>query len=301
MICIVSHDAGGAEILSSWGLRSREPYCLVLDGPAVGIFKRKLGHCDLLSLNKAVEQSDWLLCGTSWASGLERNAIKTARLAGKKTVAFLDHWVNYHERFQGDGVCCYPDEIWVGDQYAYDLAENIFSDVPILLQSNPYVEDLQKRFKDEQLTSNARALDGSTVLYLCEPIKEHAFLQHGNERYWGYTEDDAISYFFDHIKLLGIEAPKVRIRLHPSEQAGKYDWVLRNSENYVTKSEEPDLAKDILRSDVVVGCTSMAMYIALLAEKRVVSVIPSEGVTCSIPFKEIEHMQALVSKSRMMD
>ena len=111
----------------------------MLDGPAVGIFQRKLGHCDLLGLNKAVEQSDWLLCGTSWASGLERNAIKMARLVGKKTVAFLDHWVNYHERFQVDGVCCYPDEIWVGDQYAYDLAEKIFSDVPILLRTNPYV------------------------------------------------------------------------------------------------------------------------------------------------------------------
>ena len=43
MIGIVSHDAGGAEILSSWALRSQEPYCLVLDGPAVGIFKENLG------------------------------------------------------------------------------------------------------------------------------------------------------------------------------------------------------------------------------------------------------------------
>ena len=173
--------------------------------------------------------------------------------------------------------------------------------MPILLQSNPYVEDLQKRFKDEQLTSNAKALDGSTVLYVCEPIKEHAFLQHGNEWYWGYTEDDAISYFFDHIKLLGIEAPKVRIRLHPSEQAGKYDWFLNKGIQHVTISKEPDLLQDILTSDVVAGCTSMALYVAMLAEKRVVSVIPIGGEPCSIPFKEIEHMQVLVSKSRRMD
>ena len=63
--------------------------------------------------------------------------------------------------------------------------------------------------------------------------------------------------------------------------------------NYITISEEPDLAQDILRSDVVVGCNSMAMNVALLAEKRVVSVIPIGGEPCSSHLK-IEHMRALV-------
>jgi hypothetical protein len=43
MIAVVSHDAGGAEILSSWLRRCAEPYCVVLDGPAQVIFQRKLG------------------------------------------------------------------------------------------------------------------------------------------------------------------------------------------------------------------------------------------------------------------
>ncbi len=50
MIAVVSHDAGGAEILSSWLLRNQEPYCLVLDGPAVAIFQRTLGVCEKMSL-----------------------------------------------------------------------------------------------------------------------------------------------------------------------------------------------------------------------------------------------------------
>jgi len=296
MIGIVSHDAGGAEILSSWALHAQEPYCLVLDGPAVGIFQRKLGHSNSIGLAEAVEQSNWLLCGTSWASDFERNAIKTARHAGKKVVTYLDHWVNYRERFQdGGGSCCYPDEIWVGDHYAYELGVKLFPDVPIRLQANPYVENLKQRFKVAHLSINSHASDGTTVLYVCEPIKEHALQQHGDERYWGYTEDDALSYFFEHFNLLGVEASKIRIRLHPSEPVGKYDWVLNNGTQRVTISKEPDLLQDILASDVVAGCTSMAMYVAVLAKKRVVSVIPPGGEPCSIPCKEIEHMQTLVS------
>ncbi len=297
MVVIVSHDAGGAEILSSWALHSQEPYCLVLDGPAVGIFRRKLGDCEFLGLDEAIERSDWVLCGTSWASDLERNAIRKARLAGKKVVAYLDHWVNYKERFQDDRPSCYPVELWVGDHYAYDIAVKEIPGVPIQLHENPYVEDLKKRFKTLHLEFHTETFNAANVLYVCEPIKEHAFLQHGNERYWGYTEDDAIRYFFEHIDLLGIEAPKVSIRLHPSENKGKYDWALNYAQNRVSISAEPDLLKDILLADVVVGCTSMAMFVGILAEKRVVSVIPPGGEACSIPYKEIEHMQALVSIS----
>lgn len=300
MVGIVSHDAGGAEILSSWALRCNEPYCLVLDGPAVGIFQRKLGECELTSLDDAVHQSDWLLCGTSWASSLERNAIMKGRMTGKKVIAYLDHWVNYRERFQCGETACYPDEIWVGDEYAYGIAASLIRNVPISLHDNPYVQDLKQRVKDtvqQGLTSGGKYID--RVLYVCEPIKEHALTQHGDERYWGYTEDDAMRYFFQYMRLLGLDAPSLRIRLHPSENIGKYDWVLNTlCPCDVTISKEPDLLNDILESDVVVGCTSMAMYVGVLAEKRVVSVIPEGGQACSIPAKEIEHLQVMVARSK---
>jgi len=298
MVGIVSHDAGGAEILSSWALRCNEPYCLVLDGPAVGIFKRKLGNCVLTSLDDAVCQSDWLLCGTSWASDLERNAIMKARLAGKKVVVFLDHWVNYRKRFQCEETDCYPDEIWVGDDYAYGIATSQIPNVPISRHQNPYVADLKKRIKDTVRRGFKSGKYGSDqVLYVCEPIKEHALAQHGDERYWGYTEDDAVKYFLRYIDLLNLDAPSLRIRLHPSENKGKYDWALKGCPCDAVISQEPDLLNDILASDVVVGCTSMAMYIGALAGKRVVSVIPEGGQPCSIPLKEIEHMQVMVSSS----
>ena len=300
MVGIVSHDAGGAEILSSWALRAQEPYCLVLDGPAIGIFQRKLGKCVSVELDKLIEQSDWLLCGTSWASDLERRAIRHAHCAGKKVVAYLDHWVNYKERFQSDGDGdALPDEIWVGDDYAYDIAVKRIPEVPVRLQVNPYIEDLQQRITSLTPRGFDSGSDFADVLYVCEPIREHALLQHGNERHWGYTEEDALRYFLNHIHLLGIEDPQVKVRLHPSEKKGKYDWVPQGTQVRVSISEEPDLLTDIMSANVVVGCTSMAMFVGVLAGKRVVSVIPPGGESCSIPYREIEHMQALVSRSEL--
>ena len=42
-VAVVSHDAGGAEILSSWVVRNKVKCVFVLDGPAVGIFEKKIG------------------------------------------------------------------------------------------------------------------------------------------------------------------------------------------------------------------------------------------------------------------
>jgi predicted RNA methylase len=48
-------------------------------------------------------------------------------------------------------------------------------------------------------------------------------------------------------------------------------------------------------ADVVVGCASMAMVVALLAKKRVVCSIPPGGKACQLPQAEIEHLQVLIS------
>jgi len=40
----------------------------------------------------------------------------------------------------------------------------------------------------------------------------------------------------------------------------------------------------------------MAMVVALLAKKRVISTIPPGGMVCDLPQAEIEHLQVLVTK-----
>ena len=74
-IAIVSHDAGGAEILSSWLKNQEFEYSTVIKGPAIPIYQKKCikntGH----NLIKAIVESDLLITSTSWQSELEKEAI----------------------------------------------------------------------------------------------------------------------------------------------------------------------------------------------------------------------------------
>jgi len=140
-------------------------------------------------------------------------------------------------------------------------------------------------------------METKEILYVCEPLKEHALKKYGDERYWGYTEDDAIRYFLSHSKLLGFGQHRIRLRMHPSESPGKYGWVTGMHTEGISISDNHDLLADIMRSDAVVGCTSMAMVVGILAGKRVVSVVPPDGKSCSLPYREIEHLQSIVSNN----
>ena len=56
---------------------------------------------------------------------------------------------------------------------------------------------------------------------------------------------------------------------------------------------ENTLLEDILGSDTIIGCESMALVVAIMASKRVISIIPPEGRKCVLPHKEIIHLSEI--------
>ena len=296
MLCIVSHDAGGAEILSSYVRRERPACNLVLGGPAQKIFERKLGPVESMPLEEAVERSESLLCGTSWQSDIEWQAIDLARRLGKKAAAFLDHWVNYWERFVRNGETHLPDEIWVGDPLASAMATDLFPQLRIVLVDNPYFQDLREEVRGHVRTDGT-ARGSLRVLYVCEPLREHALREFGNERHWGYTEEDALRYFLANLQVLGMPVEQIVLRPHPSESPEKYDWSVREFRLPIVRGGDRSLIEEVAAADVVVGCESMAMVVGLLGGRRVISCIPQGGRPCSLPQSEILSLQALVARS----
>lgn len=297
MICVCSHDAGGAEILSSF-VRQQGLDCIyALGGPALKIFARKIGEVNCQPLAAAIQQSEWLLCGTSWQSDLEWQAIDVARAMGKRSVAFLDHWVNYRERFVRGGETHLPDEIWVGDPLAEAMAHQVFPELSIRLVDNPYFDDLRRELAQlvrisETGTHNLR------VLYVCEPLREHALREFGDERHWGYTEEEALRYFLSNLSALSGVVERIVIRPHPSETPGKYDWAKQEFDFPIVNGGAKTLFEEVAENDVVVGCESMAMVVGLLAGRRVISCIPPGGKVCALPQSEIESLEALLSPRR---
>lgn len=293
MLAVIAHDAGGAEIISSYIKQQNIECVYALDGPARKVFERKLGKINVQPLNEAIEQASSILCGTSWQSDIEIQAIKLARELSKPSVALLDHWINYRERFVISDELFLPDEIWVVDNLAENLANNIFPGLPIRLVDNPYFDEIRQEIfaNEKKVPSKDGAID---ILYVCEPIREHALKQHGDARYWGYVEEDALRYFLSKIALLSSSAPSIKIRPHPSEDANKYNWVLSEFGLQIEITSSQTLIQQIASCDIVVGCESMAMVVALLADKRVISSVPPGGRSCVLPHIEIKNLRDFV-------
>lgn len=293
VVAVVSHDAGGAEILANYVAQNKIAFRLVLEGPAANVFKRRLGTTEICTLEEALSACDWCLCGTSWQSDLEWRAIEQAQRAGKRVVAFLDHWVNYPERFIRNGVQHLPDEIWVGDEDAERLARKHFPSMPIRLVPNPYFIDMKRQIAELGIKKNP-AGKGKVVLFVSENISDHARLRHGDERHWGYTEFDAIEYLFENIHALGEKVETVVIRPHPSDPPGKYSHIVEKYSDVVQLSDGKPLLTEIVEADIVAGCQSVAMVVGLLAHKKVVSCIPPSGSVCLLPQRHILHLRELV-------
>jgi hypothetical protein len=293
VIAVISHDSGGAEIISSY-VRQQVLSCMfVLSGPAIKIFERKLGSVEVSALEHAIQQSSFVICGSSWQSDVELTAIKLARSQGKRSIVFLDHWVNYEERFTREGETILPDEIWVGDSIAYEIAKKIFNHLPVILINNPYLLDLYRELS-QMKTSRTTSNGSISVLYVCEPISLHAFKRYANASYWGYVEEDALHYFLSNISVLKKSIEKIVIRPHPSENVEKYNWAITEYQLPIELGGSRSLLEEITNSDVVVGCESMAMVVGLLAGKDVLSCIPPGGRECVLPHKGITSLRDIL-------
>ena len=292
IVGIVSHDAGGAEVLSSYVSHHKMNVRYSLAGPAVSIFGRKLNNVPICSVRKVVEESDWLLCSTSWQSDLEWEALRLARSSKKRCIAFLDHWTNYSQRFLRHGQTVLPDEIWVCDKWAQNIAEQTFNGVRVVLVDNPFFKDIEMSWAQikKPETKNIR---GTRILFVSDNIEQSLSHQFGDGYLWGYTDQDSLRYLLAHIDYLSTNVDRVTIRPHPSESSPNYRSMIKDHEPLAIMSSGKALLEEISDHDIVAGSESMAMCIALLCGKRVISCVPPYGKVCSLPYPSIEKLSAL--------
>jgi hypothetical protein len=243
------------------------------------VFARRLPDRVPLSAAPDVAEFDFVLCGSSGAADHERRIVGRAREAGVRSAVWLDHWVNYPERF-----AALPDELWVCDEHAARTAAETVPGPRVRIMGNPYLEDVAAEIHALEQPHGP----GERVLYVTEPTAEVVGRLTGDPLAWGYDERDALRAYLERPEL----APPavVRVRRHPAERAEKYAALL--DAFGVEASEGTTLAQDIAWADTVVGCDTMAMVVALAAGRRVLSAIPPGGRPLSLPFEAIERLHA---------
>lgn len=293
-ILVVCNDAGGAEVISSWVRKHGSNYLFtyLLEGPAVAIFKRKMQGIEIIARETAFKNFsfyDFVLAGTGWASDLEKMAIKLAVECNISSAAYLDHWMEYRQRFELQGELFLPNEIWVGDIYAQHLVSEEFPLITVKLVPNLYLEEIAA----EIIHLNRPHLNPViSILYVSEPTSVVAKKKYGDAHYYGYSEFEALENYLEYIGAQKMREVRIRIRPHPSEPPHKYYEIIAKFRLTcdIEESNGTTLIDDCAWADWVVGCQSMAMVIGVLAHKEVYSCIPNQGNDLILPYPEIKKL-----------
>lgn len=288
-IAIVAHDAGAANHIAAWFRNSKTTtVCGSFGGPARDIFGRQCPWIAAAHFSELVPQCRTLISGTGWSSTLEHEARKLAKQLGCHSIAMIDHWTNYRARFVRDGEEILPDEIWVTDEYAREIAELEFPGIRVIQLENSYLECLVGEVREHDHSKMVACEEN--ILYVLEPIRQ-AWRGSGVS-----GEFQAMEFFIgnlDALRLTGI--PSIRLRPHPSDGAGKYDqWIESQKGLEISLDASSTLAESIAWADVVVGCHTYAMVVALAAGRRVVSSVPPWAPPCVLPQAGILKLAELV-------
>ena len=290
MIGICSFDAGGAELIASYIKQHPDNYIYCLGGPALAIFQRKLkiDTTQNLTPNELIANSLSVICSGSWQSELELDVIDLARKNELYSIVFLDHWVNFTERFCRPARESWPDEVWVADEYALEIAKNVLPPkLPIKLQQNPIRIEIEQR-----VISKPSVHQGLNILYVSEPTSEHAKHSFGDPNHFGYTEYEALKHTIDTLN----QEKRIntfRLRSHPSEAVNKYNDILSLANFPIELSKTSELLEDLQGINVVIGATTMAMAVAIYSGKRVFTSLPRPHLKNPLPFKEITPISQL--------
>jgi hypothetical protein len=287
-VAVVANDAGAANIILGWLKESPEleiKFCV--DGPAKKIFTKEFPGMKNYTLEKVLENSSVLLSGTGGNTDLEYNARIRAKKKTIPSIGVVDHWVNYHIRFERNDEQVLPNEIWVTDEYAYSKAIKCFPETSVRLMPNSYLMQLVSKINEKMITEDSD--DCIRVLYVLEPIRD----VWRNSQVPG--EFQALDYFVENLNLISRDKEvKIILRAHPSNENGKYiEWCNSNNDLNVTIDTESELPDLIAWADWVVGCETFAMIVALYANKKILSTLPPWASECKLPHKEILQLRDL--------
>jgi len=290
-IAVVCHDAGASEILVAYIKEHLEAAFWTLYAPHNSPFEN-IASREGLSTQTSLDLYgfDALFFGTGWQEKVETEFVKEARLLGIPSFAFLDHWSSYRERFN------YPEKTWrknlpnfvlVSDEKAEKISKE-YALAEVIRINNYYLHNQLNTLGQEDITPN------ENLLFLSEPTEEVALSTYNDKNYWGFTQNSALEDILKNFDLF--ECKGLHIRLHPSEKKHRYDKVLKkfpHIKSQIYPSSFCPLEKDLLRSKMIIGFDTMALYTAALLHKPVLSYLPSHNREFLLPLPSSHQLKTL--------
>lgn len=299
-IAIVGNDYGAAVYLDSVLPRLSEMYSLLLlaSGPAFDLWKK--GHgIEIMAASEYAEPAvkkalsafspSLLITGTSHYCELERISWGIAHDFRIPSLAVVDAWVNFPERFirQTDNAIVSPSAVATIDIDSRDtLKAFLGKNVRIHITGHPHLEGVVLRHKIRP----RRSLQTKTtrVSFFSNPITE-------DHQVFGTHKDQF--YAAEALLSACVVSPaplELRIKPHPREERQRWDiWVKSHQQKFtevwITLSDDSS-EKIIEESDVVCGITSMALVEAALMGKTVYSIQLNRDIQINPIFELIDNL-----------
>ncbi len=284
---LIATDAGAFNQMISL-LESKKNYKVnpCIKGAALDIWNKTNNYSQIkqLELEEAISKSDLVLTGTSFENKLEHKARLISKKQKKYCISVIDHWVNYENRFIFKNEKLLPDEIWVFDKYAYDLAKRIFPKIVIQQYKSFYLENIVN-----QISKRKRDSGNLSILYLLEPIRSS----------WAkdnYGEFMALDFFIKNAFKLNVNKKNSNIVLkpHPSDEKNKYQsWRELHKDWNISIDDSNNLIYLLNNADFVIGCETYALYVASLANKKVITSLPPVAPKFKLPIPKIIELRNL--------
>jgi hypothetical protein len=282
-----SFDAGGGNVLASLSKDLDIVSSFIVDGPALNIYSTLFPDLHIFNRKTLDVETDLLISSTGWQSSLEYKTMEMALSKGIPVIAVLDHWVTYLGRFEREGKVINPTYFLAFDDASENKINQEFASPEILRTENRYLARTLSEIRDLRTISNLHTYD---FTFIGEPLSR-------SSEYPKWSEYNAMDHFFEVLRIYGYVNSRIAIKPHPAEDSKKYDLYIPNDFNNVEIIYGENLSKILAETDSVVGCHSMALYIAELSGNNVYTALP-EGILPRVPLNRAQPITKLSPKAK---
>lgn len=272
MIGVVSHDAGGSELLSAYLVEKQltSNIKFYLKGPAVSIFQNQgLIPRNYIFDGKWDRGLDYLLLSMSWVDPISIDMIRQSKKEHIESEIMLDSWYDYAQRFG------YPSPGWkqnlptritVVDPVAESIiySTNLDKYCVIKRERNYYLSSIYELYNSLYETNT----QCETIMYLSAPISE---ARCRGLRELSKTKTTQLDILSDISTLCKKRNTELLIRFHPSEDKKNICKSLSLIDCDYSVSDNQSILDDFSRCKFVIGYCSLALIQASVVGKISIS------------------------------
>lgn len=216
---------------------------------------------------------DIVFTGTSYTSDLEKKAIDHSKKKDIFTISFVDHWTSISDRFLTKEGLSFPDEIWVLDERAKQIAiEEKIAKSKLFVAGNPYhvwLKNWKPKINRMQFYRNLH-LDETKKMILFAPdplsnvngIEKFGFDEFIASRKVKECIGEADKKFKDTYHFL--------IKMHPNQSVEKLVEIFEDKNNFTILPLEVDTNQSIYFADIIMGFFSSLLIEASIMNKPII-------------------------------